>query len=182
METLKHTRFIIAAGIVLLFASCTDFLDIKPFGKTIPKTTEEFSALVNNIVGGIDGGDAGGFNAEALMFGSSDVQSLEQVSDNLETNLTEYPLGDMLKYYFGDVLSSSWYDHLYEVISRCNMVFDEYHDGRDTREGKDLLGTCHALRGLLPALAPVLRPAPHRRREARRTFGDDVRHGGQTPA
>lgn len=42
METLKHTRFIIAAGIVLLFASCTDFLDIKPFGKTIPKTTEEF--------------------------------------------------------------------------------------------------------------------------------------------
>ena len=69
METLKHTRFIIAAGIVLLFASCTDFLDIKPFGKTIPKTTEEFSALVNNIVGGIDGGDAGGFNAEALMFG-----------------------------------------------------------------------------------------------------------------
>lgn len=133
---------------VFLLASCTDFLDIKPFGKTIPKTTEEFSALVNNIVGGIDGGDAGGFNAEALMFGSSDVQSLEQVSDNLETNLTEYPLGDMLKYYFGDVLSSSWYDHLYEVISRCNMVFDEYHDGRDTREGKDLLGTCHALRGV----------------------------------
>ena len=133
---------------VLLFASCTDFLDIKPFGKTIPKTTEEFSALVNNIVGGIDGGDAGGYNAEALMFGSSDVQSLEQVSDNLETNLTEYPLGDMLKYYFGDVLSSSWYDHLYEVISRCNMVFDEYHDGRDTREGKDLLGTCYALRGV----------------------------------
>ena len=148
METLKHTRFIIAAGIVLLFASCTDFLDIKPFGKTIPKTTEEFSALVNNIVGGIDGGDAGGYNAEALMFGSSDVQSLEQVSDNLETNLTEYPLGDMLKYYFGDVLSSSWYDHLYEVISRCNMVFDEYEEGRDTREGKDLLGTCHALRGV----------------------------------
>ena len=116
METLKHTRFIIAAGIVLLFASCTDFLDIKPFGKTIPKTTEEFSALVNNIVGGIDGGDAGGFNAEALMFGSSDVQSLEQVSDNLETNLTEYPLGDMLKYYFGDVLSSSWYEDRKSVV------------------------------------------------------------------
>ena len=150
MKTLKHIRLIGASCLVCLLASCTDFLDIKPYGKTIPKTAEEFSALINNIIGGIDGGDAGSSTAKILMFGNSDVLTLEEVSDNMEGNLTEYPLGGYLRTEFGELISGSgsWYSNLYEVISRCNMVFDEFTDSRDTREAKDLLGTCYALRGV----------------------------------
>ncbi len=150
MKTLKHIRLIGASCLVCLLASCSDFLDIKPYGKTIPKTAEEFSALINNIIGGVDGGDAGSSTAKVLMFGNSDVLTLEEVSDNMEGNLTEYPLGGYLRTEFGELISGSgsWYSNLYEVISRCNMVFDEYADSRDTREAKDLLGTCHALRGV----------------------------------
>lgn len=150
MKTLKHIRLIWASCLVCMMVSCSDFLDIKPYGKTIPKTTEEFSALINNYIGGIDGGDAGTSSAEELMFSNSEILSLEEVSDNMEANLTEYPLGGYLKTEFGELISGSyyWYSHLYEVISRCNMVFDEYTGSRDTQEAKDLLGTCYALRGV----------------------------------
>ena len=36
-------------GLLLMMTSCSDFLDIKPYGKAIPKTTEEYQALVMEI-------------------------------------------------------------------------------------------------------------------------------------
>ena len=40
-----------------VLASCTKYLDIKPYGQTIPKTAEEFSALLNTTLEEIDYGE-----------------------------------------------------------------------------------------------------------------------------
>lgn len=37
--------------------SCSNYLDIKPYGKTIPQTAEEFSALMHNHLDEIDRGE-----------------------------------------------------------------------------------------------------------------------------
>ena len=39
-----------------LCMSCSNYLDIKPYGKTIPKTAEEFSALLHSHLQNIDTG------------------------------------------------------------------------------------------------------------------------------
>ena len=36
--------------------SCNSYLDLKPYGETIPKTPEEFSALLHSILNDIDYG------------------------------------------------------------------------------------------------------------------------------
>lgn len=40
-------KTIIAFVFLLSFASCNRYLDIKPYGQTIPETAEEFSALLH---------------------------------------------------------------------------------------------------------------------------------------
>lgn len=47
----------LACTVVLLFTSCDDYLDVKPYGKVVPKTAEEFSALIHNRLDEIDNGN-----------------------------------------------------------------------------------------------------------------------------
>ena len=42
---MKKKNIISIGLIALLCISCNNYLDIKPYGRTIPKTAEEFSAL-----------------------------------------------------------------------------------------------------------------------------------------
>ena len=41
----------------LAMASCSNYLDVKPYGKVIPTTAEEFSALLNGDLDAIDQGN-----------------------------------------------------------------------------------------------------------------------------
>lgn len=137
----------------MLLASCDDFLDIKPYGKAIPETTEEFQALLNNMLGEIDGNGSQSVGTSYMLFSNNDVTTYEEVVDNLETNITEMPLGSMLRTYIGDIVganvyASSPYQMLYRAIGNCNIILDNYEDGRDTQDGQDIVGTCYALRGV----------------------------------
>lgn len=49
----------------LLCMSCSNYLDIKPYGRTIPKTAEEFSALIHTQLNTIDAG------TDAYMIGNA---------------------------------------------------------------------------------------------------------------
>ena len=102
--------FILCAAVL---TSCTKFLDIKPYGKVIPQTAEEFSSLLHGIVEEIDYGE------DVLVGSISSVADLECYSDNLEANLTKYPDGDFLPLYIGQELSSkqSMYNFLYATIN-----------------------------------------------------------------
>ena len=125
----------------MLFTSCGDFLDIKPYGRTVPKTTEEYQALVTEMLTAIDGTNTGETGAGALFFNNEMVRSFETYGDNMETSLTS-PSSNMA-YYVGNLLgtneASVYYERFYRVISRCNIILDNYETGRDTENGQQLI-------------------------------------------
>ena len=65
--------------------SCTDYLDIKPYGKTIPKTADEFASLLHYHLNEIDWGE------EVIVGNINSVMDLECYADNLGSILTQYP-------------------------------------------------------------------------------------------
>lgn len=139
-------KYILSLLVVLLLSSCGEYLDIKPYGKTIPRTHEEYKALIDNVLDRMDRGSIGG---DQLFGNYSSVATYEECTDNLETNLTTYPGGNYLSHYIGDVLNSkqSAYTNLYEQIRTTNIVLGGY-DSEAERRDSDLIGTCYALRGV----------------------------------
>ena len=139
---MKRTIYILAIC-ALGLASCTKYLDIKPYGEVIPKTADEFSSLLNTILEDIDYGE------EVIIGNPDSAVEFETYADNFEANLTMYPAGNSLALYVGTRMSSmpNLYSNLYEVIRDCNIVIDNLQE-RDTRLGKDILGTAYALRGV----------------------------------
>ena len=57
---------------------------------------------------------------------------------------------DYMAAYVGSSVSlkQDVYKNLYEEIRNCNIILGEFEDGRDTREGQDIVGTAYALRGV----------------------------------
>ena len=72
---MRKFAFIILAAMSLL--SCTDYLDIKPYGKTIPQTADEFSSLLHTHLNEIDMGE------EVIVGNINSVMDLECYADNL---------------------------------------------------------------------------------------------------
>ena len=139
---MKRTIYIFLLCVVVM-TSCTKYLDIKPYGKVIPQTAEEFSALLHSIIEEIDYGE------DIIIGDISSVADLECYSDNLEANLTKYPDGDYLPLYIGQELSSKqkMYSNLYAIIKDCNIVLDNMTD-KESEQAKDVLGAAYALRGV----------------------------------
>ena len=55
---MKRIKIILLFALTtLLCVSCSNYLDIKPYGRTIPKTAEEFSALLHEQLNTIDAGN-----------------------------------------------------------------------------------------------------------------------------
>lgn len=137
----KHITTIIFS--VLLLAGCTDYLDIKPYGKEIPETAEDFSALLHEEMNNIDEGE------EYIIGNASSVTDYECYCDNLEANLTIYPAGNLIPLYAGSQMDSKQtvYSRLYETIRNCNIVIG-YMEDKTSPEARNNLGVAHALRGI----------------------------------
>lgn len=124
--------------------SCNSYLDLKPYGETIPKTPEEFSALLHSILNDID------YGTDRIIIGNSrSVLDYESYADNLDASLTIYPEGGQLDLYVAPRLNGyqNVYRELYEKIRNCNLIIENMKD-QDTELGKDILATSYALRGV----------------------------------
>ena len=75
----KYQYINLIVGIIYLFSSCKEYLDVKPQGEVIPQTAEEFSALLHTHLDAIDQG------SDSYIFGNSGwMLDLECFSDNLK--------------------------------------------------------------------------------------------------
>ena len=141
----KMKRIIyILAFCAALSTACTKFLDIKPYGKVIPKTAEDFSSLLHSTLEDID------FGEEVILGNILSVADLECYADNLEANLSlNESMSSYLPLYIGDDLSNkqNLYSNLYDAIKDCNIIMDNIEE-KETRLAKDVLGTAYAIRGI----------------------------------
>ena len=128
-----------AAGL----CSCTKYLDIKPYGQTIPQTAEEFSAIIHDRINEIDYGE------ETIIGNIMSVCYLEAYADNLEPILQDALANRTIPLYIGEDLSGKQtnYYKLYEIIKDCNIIIGYLND-RESELGRNVLGTAHAIRGV----------------------------------
>ncbi|SHF97619.1 RagB/SusD family nutrient uptake outer membrane protein [Pedobacter caeni] len=140
---MKRIHILILFAFLTVFSACKRFLDIKPNGKTIPKTGEEFAALLHSRLNDLDYGSGSG-----LIGNVSTVSALEYYSDNLDANLTQYPGGSSIPVYIGAHLNSKQtrYSELYAIIRDCNIIIDNLKS-KGTPADNDVMGTAYAIRG-----------------------------------
>lgn len=137
-------RFGLYIMVLLLFGqmSCSNHLDVKDKSEVVPKTAEEFSAILHSHLNNIDRA------SEYAFFGShSTMLYFECYTDNLDANLTILER-DIPEYVGTEINSlSGRFGSLYEVIKDCNIVLHELKE-RDTEFGKKLLATAYTIRAV----------------------------------
>ena len=124
--------------------SCKKYLDIRPYGKIIPKTPEEFASLLHDRLGAIDEA-----RSEDWLLGNADRLADWDggYGDDFETAL--FPTN--LPVYLGDLVGTTraytpW-TQLYQLIRDCNICIAGIPDSSTDKTGRRALATAYALRG-----------------------------------
>ena len=126
--------------ICMLLTSCSGFLNVKPQGKVIPQTDEEFAAIMHNRINDIEGG------YDEYVLGNMDVISRrEGCADDLDANIKT----GSIPAYAGDVINhrQSDYRETFEIIRDCNIVIENL-EGRTTTLASDALAAAYAMKGI----------------------------------
>jgi tetratricopeptide (TPR) repeat protein len=141
---MKKHLIIALVLVTIALSACKKYLDIKPYGKTIPKTAEEFEALLHSMLNNID------YGGDGLIIGNaSSLLSLECYADNLDASLTNYPGGSSLPIYVGVNINTKQndYEQLYQRIRDCNIVINNLKS-ENTERDQNVLGTAYAIRAV----------------------------------
>ncbi len=137
---MKNNILILLSIVLLSLSSCESYLDLKPYGKTIPKTPEEYSAMIHQMIYDIEN-EKGTF----ILQGTSDVIDVEAISDNLDANI--YLGQEIIPFYVGQKLNQPIYSKLYQNIRNCNIILDGLAKD-ETDYGFKVKSTAHAIRGV----------------------------------
>ena len=110
---------IISIGLIALSCiSCNNYLDIKPYGRTIPKTAEEFSALIHTRLNSIDAGSDSYLVGNANQWMTWDAVC----GDDFETCLTSSGARSLATY-VGDIIRTKWK----KAIRKKLIIFEVQH-------------------------------------------------------
>ena len=137
---MKKNILILLSLILFSLSSCNSYLDLKPYGKTIPKTPEEYSAMIHQMIYDIEN-EKGSF----IMQGTTDIIDCEAISDNLDASI--YLGQEIIPFYVGQRLNQSIYSKLYQNIRNCNIILDGLANNQ-TEYGFKVKSAAHAIRGV----------------------------------
>lgn len=144
---MKKTFFYLSLLLLTLgSSSCKEYLDVKPYGKVIPKTAEEFSALIHTQLRKIDMGDN-----QPLVFNLLTTLQWELYADNFEPALRNTGNGQAVwigHKIEGYLYTQSEYEVLYSIIKDCNIIIGKMPKDGNQDMIEKTLGTAYAIRGL----------------------------------
>ena len=138
MSTYKPIFFLLA----VILTGCTRFLTVQPQGEVLPKTDEEFAAIMHNRIKDIEGG------GDPYVLGNMETVALfEGCADDLDANIR---VGSGLVSYAGETINSRMSDYrsCFEIIRDCNIVIGNL-EGRTSATAKGALGAAYAIKGIL---------------------------------
>lgn len=138
MKRIYNILFIIAAFTIA--GGCKNYLDVQPQGKVIPKTDEEFAALIHTRINNIEGGD------DMFVIGNFESIMLnESFTDNLDANVR---IGNLAAY-AGDKINTKQYNYksYFEIIRDCNIVL-ENKENISTDLAHEICAAAYALKGI----------------------------------
>lgn len=143
---MKKINIFLTASLVLALTGCKNYLDIKPYDRVIPKTAEDFSALLQNTLNDIDQG-----NSNEIIPNFSTTSTYDATyADDFEVCLTGSG-GNLLSNYIGNAITyghfDSKYNGLYATIRDCNIIMDEIVE-RESEEAQKVIATSLAIRGI----------------------------------
>ena len=130
------------AALLMSAAGCTRFLTVQPQGEVLPKTDEEFAAIMHNRIKDIEGG------GDPYVIGNMETIALfEGCADDLDANIR---VGNNLVSYAGETINSrmSDYRNSFEIIRDCNIVIENLQT-RTGETARGALGAAYAMKGIL---------------------------------
>lgn len=138
----------ILAMATVLMTACNAFLDVRPKGKVIPKTDEEYLSVLNEMLYQVE---TYGNGSGPLIPGAAEIADLEAISDNLDANLEDYMGSEKsgLPLYEGEQINKrqSLWKTLYEYIRNCNIILEAVQE-RDTELAKNMSAACLSIKGV----------------------------------
>lgn len=138
-------KILFLSAIALLSVSCRNYLDLQPRGSAIPRTAEDFSAILNELLSRID-------NSESPVINYPNIYLVKSFADDIDANLMSLVMGGHIRHYVGAEYENSdifldRYHKLYAIINRCNVIIQGLES--DASElAKEVKGASHAIRGI----------------------------------
>ncbi len=135
-------KITIIALLTISLSGCKEFLDIKPYGKTIPKTAEEYSALLQYTLNKIDYGEE-----NSIFNNFKNVLTYGTFCDNLDANILGRQSNTLPKY-IGDRLNNLMlnYTNLYSEIRNVNLIISNVDTGKELNN--NIIGISHTIRAI----------------------------------
>lgn len=127
---------------LLMLASCSNYLDVKPKGKVIPETADDYSTIIHYWLNQIELG-----SDDYIITSSEQVKELEMFAEDLNATLssgnTYTPIYVGARINYNDMA----YTNLYSVIKDCNVIIGNMED-KESELAKKLLGTAWGIRAI----------------------------------
>jgi hypothetical protein len=137
---MRISRYISIFYALLALASCGRFLDVKPQGKIIPQTEEEFAAVFNYRLNNLE---AGAY--DQVLNNGELIAKYEAYADDLNANIT---IGNLPIYAGTDFNKNySLYKDWYAVIKDCNIII-EAMASKSSEHAKQLMAAAIGMKGV----------------------------------
>ena len=139
---MKRPGYIYLTLLLLCTMGCRNFLDVKPQGKIIPKTEDEYAAVLNYRLNNLE---AGAY--DQILLNGELIAKYEAFADDLNANIS---IGN-LPIYAGTEFNKNYgiYKDLYAIIKDCNIIIDAMqkysseHARELTAAAKGIKGACY---------------------------------------
>ena len=163
---MKRKLFIfVYCSLMALLTSCSNYLDVQPKGKIIPKTAEDFSTIIHYWLDQIERG-----KDDVIIYGSTEKVILENFAEDLNATLaSNYSYSNV---YVGDAINFNQGDYktLYSIIKDCNMIIGNMED-TESELARTLLGTAWSIRSICYYNLMLRYCEPYRPETASETLG-----------